>query len=323
MTTSRKKNFAEIIKGFQGRKILIIGDVMLDRYLLGTSDRISPEAPIPVIKKQNNRDILGGAANVASNIASLGGVAVLCGIVGHDPEGDIIKNLCDKIGVMHELVCDTSRPTTTKTRIVVGQQQIARIDTEHTHEVLSPYREKIVEQIQKHKDADVVVISDYAKGMISERVMKEIKKIFNKKILADFKPKNAKLFKDVYAVFPNQKEAFELTGYGVEDDSYAEKAARELSARFRSSVVLKRSNKGMTIVRKDTGSLTHIPTNASSVFDVTGAGDTVVAVVALALAAGSDLQTAAMIANSAAGVVVGIGGTTAIQKDQLLKKTRQ
>ena len=302
------------------QKIFVIGDVMLDLYIRGDVSRISPEAPVLVVSETSRQMVLGGAGNVANNIISLGGQATLVGVIGQDAEGQLINKLCRAAKIKTNLAIDAGRPTTTKTRALAHRHHLLRVDREKTDPLSPKIEASIISSVKKAADHDLVIISDYAKGLITKNIIIALENRFGKdKILANFKPANAHLFKNILALTHNLKEAEKITSIYADSDLLAEKTALALGRRFLSSVILTRGEKGMTIWKKGSKECRHIPAITTKLVDVTGAGDTVIAVLALMLAGGSDLLNSARLANHAAGLVVGMEGTAVVSLDYLKK----
>jgi rfaE bifunctional protein kinase chain/domain len=318
----------KIFQKFNKCHIIVVGDIMLDRYLWGTVSRISPEAPVPVVDINKEEHLLGGASNVAKNIASLGGKVSLVGVVGKDTFGVSLKallssNKFDTGGI----VVDKDRPTTVKTRIVAHNQQIVRADREKT----TPISDKITQKILDYFNARIakisgVIISDYGKGVISHDLLTSlIETCNNKGIFISVDPKEAHFFnyRRVSTITPNHHEAGFVAGKKITDDkSLLEVGWRLLEQLEARSILITLGEKGMALFENDPKSpggraLTKIPSMARKVFDVTGAGDTVIATMTLAAAAGASLKEAAFIANVAAGEVVGEVGTAQVSKERL------
>jgi len=305
----------KILSNFKGKKILVIGDVMLDHYLVGDVNRISPEAPIPIVKVTQEKYVLGGAANTANNIASLGGKAYLVGIVGEDNAGKILeKQLRENNMVTAGLFIDKDKPTVQKVRVVGKPQQLLRIDYENTKLSDKKIESKILDYVKNIiKKVDAVVISDYAKGLMTKNLSSEVISLCNenkKPVIVDPKPKNVNFYKNATLITPNLKEASEMTGI----DNNSENAVlmgEKLKEMLDSNILITKGEYGSTLIELD-GNIVHIPTKAKEVYDVSGAGDTVVATLVLALAVGADLKYAAVLANKAAGIVVGKIGTATV-----------
>jgi rfaE bifunctional protein kinase chain/domain len=319
-----KQNSAHIVRDFKKLSVLVIGDVMLDSYIMGDIERISAEAPVPIVMERSTRHALGGAANVANNTASLGAKTYLAGLVGVDEEGDIIKNLCKEQFISSRgIVGDPSRPTTTKTRVIVQHHQVMRLDKEEKKAASPDSEKKMIAFLKTVKKPDLVIFSDYAKGAVTAGIVKNALRLFKRSIIvADFKPSQAELYKNIglTAILPNIKEAEGLTGIEATTEELAEEAIRRLVRNFGTSVVLKRGEFGMTLLEAGGEGIVHIPTRAREVFDVTGAGDTVIAAMGLALALGLSFIDAAGIANHAAGVVVEMHDTATVTPEALFER---
>lgn len=321
---SLRENLPQILKKMKGRKVVVIGDLILDRFIYGSVDRISPEAPVPVVDVRENKSLLGGSANVVRNITALGGSAYPVGVTGDDHEAGELMDMLKKAGAgCTGLVSDPSRPTAVKTRVIALHQQVVRFDRESKAALpditAAGVRERAMEALE---GADAVVISDYGKGVINAALMEELVPCARKRsipILVDPKPVNLACYKGVSVITPNVKETEAMSGVRVVTDADAERAGRALMKSLGlDSVLVTRSEKGMSLVRK-AGESAHITTEARDVFDVTGAGDTAISVFALAMAAGVDLVDAALLANLASGVVVGKLGTAVVTPQELGK----
>jgi rfaE bifunctional protein kinase chain/domain len=306
---------SRLIKGLSqlvDKKVLVIGDVMLDRYLMGSVDRISPEAPVPIVAISEERAHLGGAGNVAKNIMSLGGCPWLLGVTGEDSSAAMLMELVGQEGIKASFIKDSLRPTTTKTRIIAQQQQVLRIDYEKLHELGLPVHEQLLLAFRDAlPHADIVIFSDYGKGVFNKPFTERAQALIqeaksNMRILVDPKPHNASLFKNCYLLTPNIKEAAQCLGVKApetRDDIIT--VGRGVMGKFPSqNLLITLGAKGMALFEAN-GAITHMPTHAQQVFDVTGAGDTVIATVGLSLAAGLSLRDACHLANFAAGYVVG------------------
>lgn len=294
---------------------------MLDKYVWGKVSRISPEAPVPIVHAIKESNVPGGAANVAHNIAALGGDATLIGIVGDDEHARLLVNALDdnKINT-RSIVVDKERPTIQKVRVIGHSQQLLRIDYEELSQKSEVIMKKLAENISKElKDSDVVIISDYLKGTICKTITENL---FSKAaklgipVVVDPKPKNKLLYKGATVILPNHKEAIEMANHGLGEDSNIEDIGKTLLKEVNSEVVITRGEKGMSIFKKD-GSIKHIATKAREVYDVSGAGDTVTAVIGMLLASGAELNEAAKIANYAAGIVVGKVGTSTASIEEI------
>ena len=301
---------------FSKARVLVVGDIILDQYTFGETERLSPEAPIPVLKKIKDEYTLGGAANVAANVASLGGEVTLAGVIGRDDYAQILKNLlaCARVSPS-ALISHKTRGTILKQRLVAGNHQLLRVDIEDPSKYEEEIYKEMFEKIKKlMKKVSVVVLSDYDKGCFSktftEAVIKEAKRL-KRFIIADCKPSNLHFFSDADLLTPNFKEGKEMTG---ERESSA--IGKSLLKKTKANILLTRGAEGMDLfLRKE--AMVHIPAHPVEVFDVSGAGDTVVAVMALAVASGSDLNKAATIATAAASNVVSKMGTATVGIDEL------
>ena len=316
----------------KNKKVLIIGDIMLDRYLLGQVERISPEAPVPVVLVKEERHRLGGAANVAKNIAQLEGEPHLYSVTGDDADARILTWLLNEERIAHVLVPDSERPTTVKTRIVALQQhqQMVRVDRERSAHVRADVRQQLLQAVSSQLDEfDVIVLSDYGKGLVSPSFITEFNRLLQsskspKKVLVDPKVKNFHLYTNVFLLTPNTKEAAE--GVGMADlltSAEILASGRRIFQQLHCDhLLITLGSKGMALF-KSPDDICHIPTTARNVFDVTGAGDTVIATVALSLAAGHSLLTASLLANYAAGLVVGKVGTACATPTEIAEAMNQ
>lgn len=299
---------------FKEKKILVIGDIMLDKYIWGSVDRISPEAPVPVVKADYEEYLPGGAANVANNIAALGAKVFMVGLLGGDNAGFILSSELNKRTINTDGInVDKNKPTIQKIRVIGQKQQLLRIDYEKVSYQEKDYEEKTLKFISdKIKQIDAIIVSDYAKGVITKNLMQnliELCKTNKKIIVVDPKPKHIAYYKDATLITPNTKEAYEITNLAESYDEDINVMGNKIIQKTNSDVLITRGEKGMSLFEKD-GKITHIPTKTKEVYDVTGAGDTVVAVLALSLASGASTEQAAIIANHAAGIVVGKIGTS-------------
>lgn len=314
----------DILDSFANIKILVIGDVMLDRYWWGSVSRISPEAPVPVVKMDNMTLAAGGAANVAANVAGLGAVPILVGIIGDDAEGALFPAVLKECGVSAEHIALISgRPTTVKTRLIAHSQQMARIDQE-TDKNLSENDENSVWQklMPLIEETQATIVSDYAKGFLSDSLLRRVIDFANEKgktVLVDPKGKDYSKYAKASLLTPNRREAADACGLEENSQQMVDLAGNKLIADHDlQSVLITQGEDGMTLFRK-TNEPFHLNTLARDVYDVTGAGDTVIASLAVAIGAGADFETAANIANTAAGLVVEQVGTTAISIAELRK----
>jgi rfaE bifunctional protein kinase chain/domain len=316
----------EAVKALKGHKVMIIGDLMLDHYLIGGVERISPEAPVPVVQVKDESYLLGGAGNVARNIADLGGKPLLIGAVGRDRNGEVLEDLCGQAGLSTRLIQDKERPTTVKTRIIAHNQQVVRVDQERIGPLSPAEMDTLFVILEENlPDYPVIILSDYGKGFISREFMDRFMPMVQGRstpplVLVDPKTVNYDLYQGVDLLTPNTKEASEGANLPVSDRESIIAAGRAIFRRLGCrNLLITLGPDGMALFEGQ-DSIRHIPTFARKVFDVTGAGDTVIATTALALAAGMDLLTACTLANYAAGVVVAqVGAATATPDD--LKET--
>ncbi len=291
---------------------------MLDKYLWGHVARISPEAPVPVVEVNQDTSCLGGAGNVCFNLQELGARPLLVGTVGNDPDGEWIKKI---VLDGHGIIIDPIRPTIVKTRIIAHQQQVVRVDREKNTPISSNTQKKILEIIKNEK-YEGILLSDYNKGTLTKTLVKEILSFSQKNdlpVFVDPKVENFKLFSPVTLIAPNHFEAEKFVNHSCLTDEQVERAGQEILNKISTSyLILKRGEHGMTVFEKGKRSF-HIPTQAKEVFDVTGAGDTVIATAVVSLLSGASIMESALIANAAAGVVVGKIGTAALSSQELLQ----
>ncbi len=309
------------IPDFSKAAILVIGDVMLDQYYTGRVSRISPEAPVPVVKIQSCRYALGGAANVSNNIAGLGARSFLIGTAGKDGNRKIMAGLLKKIHI-EDLLIQTNTPTITKLRIVGEHQQIARLDFEEAAEP----SEALINRIEKQLDlligrVQAVIISDYAKGLCSPALCRKIiaaARKYKKPVIIDPKGNDWEKYRNAFLVSPNLKELGEISGKDIKNnDAEIEKHGREILKKYSfNNLLVTRSERGMSLIMPK--NVFHIPTEARDVYDVSGAGDTVIAALSAGIACGMNLADAVRLANKAAGIVVGKFGTVPINKKELV-----
>ena len=294
---------------------------MIDEYLTGDAERISPEAPVPVVRIEGEKRLVGGAGNVARNVTALGGKAMLVGVRGNDDAGRVMEVCLDRENIVHSLLNLEQRPTTIKTRILARQQQVLRFDKEDT----SPFTEEQIASLlsltaKLLPESDVLILSDYGKGMVSEAMVAGLHALLQKTgraipILVDPKPQNVPLYKGVSLLTPNAKETSEATRLPVKTPQEIILAGQHIIKRLDCKhLVTTLGSRGMAVF-EDANTVWHIPTVARQVFDVTGAGDTVIATIAMGLATGLDLVPSCLLANFAAGIVVGqVGAATTTPK---------
>lgn len=310
-----------ILDNFKNIKIGVVGDLMLDDYIYGTVERISPEAPVPVVNVKEEKFVLGGAANVVNNLASLGAKTICFGVIGNDANGErLLGAFADKKIDVSGLIRDKERTTIVKRRIIGSNQQLLRIDWEDITPISTFLEYALLRNIEsKIDELDAVILSDYDKGVLTPMVAKEIVKMCRdrgKIVTVDPKPKNAMNYYGATSMTPNRKEAKECLG--MERATNMEEVGKELKEKLKlDNLLLTRSEEGMSLFIED--KIVNIPTFAKEVYDVTGAGDTVISVFTLAAASGVSWHEAAKIANTAAGVVVGKMGTSTVTKDEILE----
>jgi D-beta-D-heptose 7-phosphate kinase/D-beta-D-heptose 1-phosphate adenosyltransferase len=307
----------DIVEDFSNQRILVLGDLMLDKYLWGNVGRISPEAPVPVVEVHRDTSCLGGAGNVYQNLESLGAFPIPVGVVGDDQAGDWIKqHVSDSSGIF----TDKKRPTTVKTRIIAHHQQVVRVDQEEKKSISTDMEEKILGFIQED-EFEGILISDYNKGLLTKSLMKKMLPYTQSKkisVFVDPKVDNFFSFSPVTLINPNHAEAEQIVHFPCDTDAQVKKAGDKILSRIEAKyLILKRGERGLTVFEKGKKEI-HIPTIAKEVFDVTGAGDTVIATASLALLSSASILEAAMLANAAAGVVVGKIGTATVKPDELL-----
>ncbi|NNE98872.1 MAG: D-glycero-beta-D-manno-heptose-7-phosphate kinase [Pyrinomonadaceae bacterium] len=307
---------------FSEVEVLVVGDAMLDQYWWGAVNRISPEAPVPVVSLERKTTIPGGTANVAANIAGLGAKAHLVGVVGDDEEGNELRKTLENIGVSSDhLIPALTRPTTSKTRIIANNQQVTRVDRESTDPLATDTAKKLLDKVAALiNDVDIVLVSDYAKGVITAETAARIISLAaenGKQVLVDPKGKDYSKYRGASILTPNQKEALEACGFDEVDDksipAAGDKLMSDLGLEF---LLITRGEKGMSLFSAGKGER-QIAANARRVFDVTGAGDTVISTLAVALAAGNGFYDSCEMANIAAGLVVEKVGTRPISKEEM------
>ena len=307
----------------KGTRVLVVGDVMLDEFLWGRVARISPEAPVPVVEITSQTFHLGGAANVAFNVRSLGGAAVVAGVIGDDAAGRRLREALVDGGVEDALaVADEGRPTTHKTRIIAHHQQVVRADREEAGAIGATLEDAIGEALRRSaKGAGAIILSDYQKGVVTRRLMGKVlasARAADIPLFVDPKVRHFALYRGASVVTPNQMEAEQATGVRIRDTAGLHEAGHKILKTLRCrAALITRGEQGMALFEQDKKPV-EIATAAQQVFDVTGAGDTVIATLALALAAGAALPEAAMLANYAAGVVVGKIGTATVSPEEVL-----
>ncbi|MDX6305816.1 MAG: D-glycero-beta-D-manno-heptose-7-phosphate kinase [Blastocatellia bacterium] len=324
MTTIDKQRATELLGKLGDRNIVVLGDVMLDEFLWGDVTRISPEAPVPVVDIRRESTHLGGAANVLANLVALGAKACVVGLVGDDFAGERIRSsVGDKSDFQadNSLIKDGSRPTTIKTRIIAQNQMVVRADREHRTPVSGKTEDLIIAAIKSAlENAHALIVSDYDKGVVTPRILAEVLPIAYGRmpVLIDPKLRNFEAYRPATLITPNHHEALRMANLEEDSDEGLKQAARSIRSHLScDAVLITRGDRGMMLVEADREPI-NVDTVAREVFDVTGAGDTVIAALAAALAAGSSMTEAAVLANHAAGIVVGkLGTATATGKEVL------
>ncbi len=322
MVKFSEQRLKELYTNIAGKRIAVVGDLMLDRYLWGTVTRISPEAPVPIVEVDYESSRLGGAANVANNIKSLGGIPILIGVAGNDPAAGILRSIMEENGFPTEgVIVDERRPTTVKTRVIAHNQHVVRIDQEAKHDISPFLQQQVLAYLRSQiYSIDAMIIEDYNKGVIANDLIAPLIQLANdyrKTVTVDPKFNNFFEFKNVTVFKPNRQEVEEALGMKFYNEKIVEEAGKilleKLNARY---VLLTRGEKGMSLFERE-GNATHMPTKALEVADVSGAGDTVISTLTMVLAGGGSIQEAATLANYAGGVVCGEIGIVPITLDGL------
>jgi D-beta-D-heptose 7-phosphate kinase/D-beta-D-heptose 1-phosphate adenosyltransferase len=313
----------EIVTAFSGKTILVLGDVMLDEFIWGKVARISPEAPVPVVEVVQETYRLGGSANVAANIRSLDGVPIPIGIIGRDAASERIKGLLQESQIETHGLMGTDRPTTLKTRIIAHSQQLVRTDRESKKTLPPELNSDLAALFLRYlPQAAAVIVSDYDKGVVNRELLSALlpkARSAGVPVYLDPKVHHADYYRPITVITPNHREAELLAGTSIDSDAALEDAGRKLLQRFECEYVLiTRGEQGMSLFSAGHSRSEHLPTFAREVFDVTGAGDTVIATLALAQTGGATMEEAAVLANHAAGLVVGKVGTATVSRPELL-----
>lgn len=322
LTQLTKQRAQEILKAIGSRNVVVLGDVMLDEFVWGDVTRISPEAPIPVVDVQRESVHLGGAANVLANLISLGAGASVTGVVGNDRAGEQLRSTLRQITSQNgNLVNDDSRPTTLKTRIIAHSQPVVRTDRESRAPVDARIEDMVIGQLKAELErADALVVSDYDKGAVTPRILETVLPIAYERIpvLVDPKLRNFKAYRPATLITPNHFEALRMSNSEEDSDDGLYLAAQRIRADLNcDAVLITRGARGMMLLETDNDPV-YVKTAAREVYDVTGAGDTVIAALAAALATGASMLEAATFANQAAGIVVGKVGTATVSPDELI-----
>jgi rfaE bifunctional protein kinase chain/domain len=318
-----KNRLLQAISRFPACRVLVVGDLMLDTFIWGEVNRISPEAPVPVVEVREESQLLGGSANVAHNVASLGGKAAVTGVIGNDQAGQELLRLFYGISVPTVgLICEDGRPTTVKTRIIAQHQQVVRFDREGRTPLAGDTVKRMLSFIGENlPNLGGIIVSDYAKGVVTREFLDALRLLVSGShvlVVVDPKVQHADLYRSFAMITPNHHEASKMSGIEIRDEETLVYAGQLLLQKLEcETVLITRGKLGMSLFHHD-GQVVHIPTVAQRVFDVTGAGDTVIAAVTLGIVAGLSREDAAILANLAAGIVVGEVGTTAVSSEQLL-----
>lgn len=318
-----KTRATEILQTLRNRFVVVLGDVMLDEFVWGDVTRISPEAPVPVVDVRRESVHLGGAANVLANLVALGAKGTVVGVVGNDPAGQRLRTDLSDLGTQDRyLIVDQSRPSTTKTRIIAHSQLVVRADRESRVAVTPQIEDEIVSVLTEALErADAFVVSDYDKGVVTPGVLRRILPIAYERVpvLVDPKLRNFNSYRPATLVTPNHFEALRMSDLEDHSDDGSHQAARVIRQRLGcDAVLITRGDRGMMLLKGDDEPV-YVETAAREVYDVTGAGDTVIAALAGALASGATMLEAASFANHAAGIVVGKVGTATASAEELLK----
>ena len=318
-----KERFDKIFSGWGGHKILVLGDVMLDEYLWGNVSRISPEAPVPVVEVVKESIKLGGAANVALNVKTLGDEPILVGVVGDDRNGEKLVSALNEAEIKSDgILIDNPRMTTIKTRVIAHNQQVVRADRENTEEIPEKLTEEIINFVKKKiPDINTIIISDYGKGVITYKLLSGLIELCKQNevfIAVDPKDTHFMNYKHVSLITPNHHEAGFVYGKRIRDENILKEVGWGLLEKLKvEALLITRGEKGMSLFEADR-TLTHFPTRAREVYDVTGAGDTVVSAFTCAVASEANYKEATLISNHAAGLVVGEVGTAQVTKKELM-----
>jgi D-beta-D-heptose 7-phosphate kinase/D-beta-D-heptose 1-phosphate adenosyltransferase len=310
------------INSLSDTKVVVLGDIMMDEYIWGDVSRISPEAPVPIVEIKQETRMLGGAGNVVNNIASLGGTPILCGVIGDDQAGREIVEKMTQQGLRTDgIIAEPDRPTSIKTRVVAHNQQVVRFDREKRKKLEDESIKRILDFVRQMEGGyEAIIVTDYGKGVISAELMEGLRELLSDSrtlVAVDPKTGNFKFYQGVDVITPNHHEAAAFCRMEIVDEESLMQAGRHMLSELNCrSVLITQGKDGMTLFEKS-GEISHIPTVARKVYDVTGAGDTVISALCLALASGVDLKSAAVIANFAAGIVVGEVGTSTVKAGDL------
>ncbi len=321
-TGNSSRNVYELVRSFRGKRVMILGDIILDQYIRGSVERISPEAPVPVVAMRTENFHLGGAGNVAANIHALGGTPILVGVVGNDASGERVLQEMERMKLpTGGVLIDMGRPTVTKTRIIAGHQQVCRVDRETVLPMTVELFKKVVLFLRNHlAEVDALLVSDYGKGIVEKKLLSAILPVAQQAgrvVTIDPKFQDFSNYRPATLLTPNRKEASAGAGVEIRDDRTLKQAGEALLQKTGAeNILITLGEEGMALFQAG-GSFRKIPTLSREVYDVTGAGDTVAAVMTLALCAGIDAEPAALMANHAAGVAVSRLGTATVSDEDL------
>jgi rfaE bifunctional protein kinase chain/domain len=329
ISINERKRLVKYVDLFRKTRILVVGDIVLDHYIWGKVSRISPEAPVPVVNVTRENLLLGGATNVVNNIHVLGGCVSVCGVIGHDEAGRQLLHLLRTQGIGTDgLIVDPARPTTIKTRIIAHSQQVVRFDRESKARIERDTHKQIFDFVKQQvkEGINAIVLSDYCKGVVTSDLVRDIVKLAKRnKVIVSVDPKVSHfgMYSGVTILTPNINEASIGSKIEIDDDKTLFMAGSLLLKRLKcDAVLITRGEQGMSLFEHG-GKVTHIPTVARDVFDVTGAGDTVISTLTLAMASGANMVDAAKISNYAAGIVVGVVGTATVKPEELKQSIEQ
>lgn len=322
MTELSRQRTRELVEAAHAAEIAVIGDVMLDRYFWGSVSRVSPEAPVPVVDVDNETFHLGGAANVAANLLSLGTTPLLCGVIGDDSTGRLLRQIAHDAGLADTgLIAAEARPTTVKTRVIGNNQQIVRLDRETRNDVDADVVERMINVLTSRPALRAIILEDYDKGLLSGALIERVMHLARERglrVLVDPKHRNFWSYRGAWLVKPNRKEAEEALGRTLRTDDDVRDAGRTLLERLEAENVLITLGSAGMMLFESNGQVSSVPTVAKRVADVSGAGDTAIATLAVLASAGATVREAAAAANIAAGVVVGEPGIVTISVPELL-----
>lgn len=316
-----KNKLKEIISHFPQGKVLVIGDLILDEFVWGNVSRISPEAPIPVVEVVKESFMPGGAANVSNNVHSLGGKTFLSGVIGAGREGNILREELSRRGIdTRGLIVNKGRPTTLKTRIIAHHQQVVRVDREKKEPLESSTLKKVLTCCRELADeVSIIVIEDYGKGVVTKELLQAVSGLRRKTIIVDPRVGSFSPYEGVDIITPNRHEVEVALGKKIDDEESLQEVGKALLASLNcQAALITLGEEGMCLFQRG-GEVAHIPTVAREVYDVSGAGDTVIATLSLALSVGASLKEAAYLSNMAAGIVVGKEGTAMVSREELVK----